>query len=69
MNHDLLEQVLRDYAALRRPGTDPELEAVQAAILFEDVFGVTLSDAEIDEAALAEPSALAALAARFGGTA
>lgn len=69
MNHDLLEQILGDYGALRRPGTDPELEAVQAAILFEDVFGVTLSDAEIDEAALAEPSALAALAARFGGTA
>ena len=69
MNHDLLGQILRDYDALRHPGTHPELEAVRAAILFEDVFGVTLSDAEIDEAALAGPSALAALAARFWGTA
>jgi hypothetical protein len=69
VNHDLIEQVLRDYGALRRPGTDPELEAVRAAILFEDIFGVTLSDAEIDEAALAGPSALAALAARFSGSA
>jgi hypothetical protein len=69
VNHDLLEQILRDYDALRHPGIDPELEAVRAAILFEDVFGVTLSDAEIDEAALADPSALAALAARIWGTA
>jgi hypothetical protein len=69
VNHDFLEQILGDYDALRRPGTDPELEAVQAAILFEDVFGVTLSDAEIDEAALTGASALAALAARLRGTA
>ena len=69
MNHDFLEQILGDYDALRRAGTDPELEAVRAAILFEDVFGVTLSDAEIDEAALTGVSALAALAARLRGTA
>jgi hypothetical protein len=69
VNHDLIEQILRDYDALRRPDADPGLEAVRAAILFEDVSGVTLSDTEIDEAALAGPSALAALAARLRGTA
>ena len=69
MNPDFLEQVLGDYEALRRPGTDPELEAVRAAILLEDVFGVTLSDAEIDAAALARGSALLALAARLRGPA
>ena len=69
MNHDFLEQILGDYDALRRPGTDPELEAVRAAILFEDVFGVTLSDAEIDAAALTGGSALAALTARLRETA
>ena len=69
MNHDFLEQILGDYDALRRAGTDPELEAVRAAILFEDVFGVTLSDDEIDEAALTGVSAIAALAARLRGTA
>jgi hypothetical protein len=69
VNDDFLEQILGDYDASRRPGSDPELEAVRAAILFEDVFGVTLSDAEIDAAALAGGSALAALAARRRGPA
>jgi len=69
VNHDFLEQILGDYDALRRPGTDPELEAVRAAILFEDVFGITLSDAEIDAAALAGGSALEALSARLRGPA
>ena len=41
---------------MRNPDTDPELEAVRAAILVEDVFGVVLSDAEIDPAVLADPS-------------
>ena len=69
MNRDVVEQVLRDYDALRRPDADPELEAVRAAILVEDVFGVTLSDAEIDAAVLADPAAVAALVARLRGTA
>ena len=70
MNGDTVGQVLGDYDALRRPGTDPELEAVRAAIMLEDVFGITLSDAEIDPAVLADPSdpsAVAALVARFRG--
>jgi hypothetical protein len=64
---DMVEQILRDYAALPRCDADPELEAVHAAILIEDVFGVTLSDAEITPALLAGPSAVAALVARLRG--
>jgi hypothetical protein len=63
-----VEQVLCDYAALRCDDTDPELEAVRAAILIEDVFDVTLADAEIDPAVLADARAVAALVARFRGT-
>jgi hypothetical protein len=66
---ETIEQVLRDYAALRQPDTDPELEAVRTAILLEDVFGIALTDAEIDPAVLADPSAAAALVARLGGIA
>ena len=67
MNRDTVEQVLRDYHALRRPEADPELEAVRAAILVEDVFDVVLSDAEIDPAVLADASAVAALVADLRG--
>jgi hypothetical protein len=67
VNRDIVEQVLRDYDALRRPDTDPELEAVRAAIMLEDVFGIVLSDAEIDSAVLADSSAVAALVARLKG--
>lgn len=67
MNRDTVEQVLRDYDALRRPGTDPGLEAVRAAILLEDVFDIALSDAEIDPAVFADSAAVAALVARLRG--
>jgi hypothetical protein len=66
---ETVAQVLRDYAALRGGDTDPELEAVRAAVLIEDVFGVTLSDAEIDPAVLGDASAVAALLARLRGPA
>ncbi len=69
MNRDIVEQVLRDYAALRSPDTDPELEAVRIAILVEDVFDVVLSDTEIEPAVLADASAVAALLARLWGAA
>ncbi len=65
MKHDSVADVFRDYAALRQPGTDSELEAVRTAILLEDVFGIVLSDAEIDPTVLADPSAVAALVARL----
>jgi hypothetical protein len=67
MNRDIVEQVLRDYAALRSPDTDPELEAVRIAILVEDVFDVVLSDTEIEPAVLADASSVAALVARLLG--
>jgi hypothetical protein len=67
VDRDLIEQVLGDYAALRRGDTDPELEAVRAAILIEDVFDITLSDAEIDPVGLADVPAMAALVARRRG--
>jgi hypothetical protein len=57
-------RVLRDYDAVRQPVTDTELEAVCTAILVEDVFGVVLSDAEIDPAVLADPVAVDALVSR-----
>lgn len=67
MNRDVVEQVLRDYEALSCPDTDPELKAVRAAILLEDVFGIVLSDAEIDPALLTDSSAVAALVIRLRG--
>lgn len=69
VDHDGVEQVLRDHAALSRGDTDPELDAVRAAILIEDIFGVTLSDADIDPAMLADASAVAALVTRLRGPA
>jgi hypothetical protein len=64
MNRDRLEQVLRDFESLRDAGADPEMEALKTAILLEDVFGVHLSDADIDPAVLADPAAIAILVAR-----
>jgi hypothetical protein len=69
VDRDIVEQILRDYGDLRRPGTDHELEAVRAAILLEDVFGIRLSDADINPAVLSDPRAMARLVARLGGTA
>lgn len=68
MHREIVEQVLQDYAALRRPDTDPELEAVRLTILLEDVFDIVLPDAEIDPALPADASAVAALVGRLQGT-
>lgn len=65
MNADLAGQVMRDYRAACGTEADPELEALRVAILLEDTFGITLSDAEIDPAVLADPSAAAALVMRL----
>jgi hypothetical protein len=67
VNRDIIEQILQDYAALHRPDTDPELEAVRVAIMLEDVFGIVMSDVEIDPAVLADSSAVAAVVARHQG--
>lgn len=65
LDRDTVERVLSDYAALSRSVTDPELAAVHAAILIEDVFGVTLSDTDFDPAVLTDAAAVTALVARL----
>ncbi len=50
--------------ALRDPDTEPELEAVRLAILFEDILGVSLSDDDIDLAVLSDPGAVEKLGNR-----
>jgi hypothetical protein len=67
VNRYSVEQILRDYQALRCPDADAGLEAVRAAILVEDVFDVVLSDTDIDPSVFADPSAVAALVARLRG--
>ena len=64
MNRDRLEQVLQDFQSVRDPRIDPELEALKTAIFLEDVFGVRLSDADIDPTLLTDPAAVAALISR-----
>jgi len=66
VNRDIVERILRDYDALHRTDTDPELEAVRVAILLEDIFGIALSDAEID-LVLTNPADAAALVTRLKG--
>lgn len=66
MNRDQLDQVLGDFDDLRDPHADPELEAVKAAILLEDVFGIRLSDSDIDVALLPR-GAMRKLVARSEG--
>jgi hypothetical protein len=52
---------------MRDPDTEPELEAVRLAILFEDVLGLPLSDDDMDLAVLSDPDAVENLLARKGG--
>jgi hypothetical protein len=58
------DQVLQEYEVIRDPAGDPGREAVKAAIFIEDVFGITLSDAEIEPEALGTLVAMRALIAR-----
>ena len=69
MAPETVEQILREYDALRDPAGDPEQEAVRAAVLVEDVFGITLTDAEIDAGVLGSAEGLRDLVARHGVTA
>ena len=64
MDRDHADQVIGEYDALRDPAGDPELEAVKAALFVEDVFGVALSDEEIDLGVLGTAAAMRALLAR-----
>jgi hypothetical protein len=67
VSREQVEQALEEWRAMRDPDTEPELEAVRLAILFEDVLGVSLSDDDIDLAVLSDPDAVANLLARGGG--
>ncbi|MGB3955485.1 MAG: hypothetical protein WBL05_09445 [Brooklawnia sp.] len=57
---DHIDQVLDEFYALPRNSEDAVLDAVATAIFVEDAFGVTLSDAEIDPAHLADRTAVRA---------
>jgi hypothetical protein len=58
------EGVLREYQALRDPAGDPDLEAVKAAVFLEDVFGITLSETEIDPELLGTEAGMRAVLRR-----
>lgn len=53
-----VEQVLAEWSGMRESDADPELDAVRLAILFEDVFDVTLTDDDIDLAVLQDADAM-----------
>jgi serine acetyltransferase len=55
---DAVDRAVAEYAALRDPAGDPELEAVKAAIFLEDAFDVVLSDAEIDLEVIGTPEGM-----------
>lgn len=67
MSREQIEQALDEWRAMRDPDTEPELEAVRLAILFEDILGVPLSDDDIDLAVLSDPDAVENLLAVKGG--
>jgi hypothetical protein len=67
VSREQIEQALDEWRALRDPETEPELEAVRLAVLFEDILGVPLSDDDIDLAVLSDPDAVENLLARGGG--
>ena len=58
MRPEFVDAALEDYARLRDPAGDPELEAVKAAIFLEDVFGVTLTDAQIAPDVIGSPDGM-----------
>ena len=58
MTDDRVEQVLADFASLRDPDAEPQLEAVKTALMLEDVFGVRLTDADIDPLVLGDAAAI-----------
>lgn len=57
-------QALDAFEALPTGGEDPELEAVKVAVFLEDVFGVTLSEADLDPRTLTGRDAVLGLLRR-----
>ncbi len=64
---DRIDEVLDEFFALWTPSADPVLDAVKAAIFVEDAFGITLPDAEIDQAHLGSRAAARRTVTRHGG--
>lgn len=62
------DAILAEFERLRDPHPDPELEAVRAALLVEDVFGITVRDQEIDLAVLGDPASLSRLVSQASGS-
>lgn len=57
MAHEWADEVLTEFFSTRISTSDPVLDAVQTAILLEDVFGVTVTDADINAERLGTPAA------------
>ena len=68
MGIDRIEQVLADFEALRDPDGEPELEAVEAALMLEDTCGVRLTDADIDPSVLGDATAIREFLKRTTGS-
>ena len=58
MVHDGVGNVLTDFVHSRTPSGDPMLDAVQAAIFLEDVFGLTMTDEDISPESLGDLEAI-----------
>lgn len=67
MAQDWVDEVLDDFERSRLSTGDPMLDAVQAAILLEDVFGVTLADTDITPESLGSPEAVRGTLRRLQG--
>lgn len=56
--------VVDEYLSWSEPEPDVELSAVKTAIFLEEVFGITLSESEIDPEGLGTPQKIKALLGR-----
>jgi hypothetical protein len=59
-----VERILRECELLRDGDEDSVLTAVRIAIVLEDVFGIVLTDAEIQPEVMDDPDAVRAVLAR-----
>lgn len=64
MNSERTRQILEEFQSLGIPHADPELAAVNAALMIEDAFGVHLTDADIGPDLLSSPERVHGLQSR-----
>lgn len=67
-DRDHIDRVLAEYARLRAPDGDRQLEAVKAAIFLEDAFDVVLTEEQIDPDLLGTAEGMREVLARAGRT-